>query len=175
MLELFTPLGVKFSKTLETQYTEMLANKQLAPALTIAYTEAVKQIQKLDQTTLQKNLGAFMEDHATSGERNVAIVQLQKETAKIFDFKVISKKLQGLKIDTVISSGKTEKLNDGGFKGNGAMTKNTIPKIIFKVDNKDLLQIRLKLEGNRINSKGDRVALVVRNYVEKGAVTSQLI
>lgn len=175
MEQLFSPLGVKFNGKHEKDHEAMLAKKQLAPALTVAYKEAVSQLKRLDQKDLQKNLAAWMKHHATSGEKDVVIVQLQREEAKVYDFDVLSKKLMGQKIDVSLTSGMTEKLNEGGYKGLGSMAKNNIPKIVFSIDGTDLVYIRLKLEGNRINSKGDRVALVVRNYVEKGPMTTKLI
>ena len=40
---------------------------------------------------------------------------------------------------------------------------------------KVLVSVRLKLEGNRIDSKGKRLALTVRSYIEKGPKTTELI
>ena len=39
----------------------------------------------------------------------------------------------------------------------------------------ELLKIRCKLEGNRINSKGKRLPITIRNYVEKGSLMEHLL
>ena len=69
-----------------------------------------------------------------------------------------------------MTEGITEKLQ--GFKGG-----NKIPKINFIIKGtKDILfTIRLKLEGNRLGSDGERRPLVVRSYIEKGKATTKLI
>ena len=46
MKTLFGPLGVRFSKKLETDYIDMVSKKRLAPALTKVYTEASNQISR---------------------------------------------------------------------------------------------------------------------------------
>jgi hypothetical protein len=67
-------------------------------------------------------------------------------------------------------------LNEGGYEGSGAMPKNKIPKLQFLVDGKVLFDIRLKLEGNRFSqSSGKTLPLTVRNYIEKGEMTTKLL
>lgn len=175
MKTLWSPFGVKFSSTFQNNYEDMLAKKQVAPALTSAYTEAVKQIKRKNQTELRKMLSKFMNHHATSGEKDVVLVQLNRNEAKVYDFAVLEKKLKSFDVKIKLTSGATTKLNDGGFKSKGGMSKNSIPKVDFLIDDKVLLTIRLKLEGNRVNSKGQRLPLVVRSYVEKGPMTTKLI
>ncbi len=71
-----------------------------------------------------------------------------------------------------LTSGMTNKLLEGGYKGG-----SKIPKIEFTLEGTGdvLFMVRLKLEGNRVSSKGKRLPLTVRNYVEKGSATTQLI
>ena len=175
MENLFNPLGVNFSEKIKNQYNELLASKKLAPALTLAYTEAYKQLKKIatqDQSKLRKNISDFARYHATLGEENVVLVQLTGGEAIVYDFTALNKKLRGVPIDIKLGNGVTDKL--AGYSGG-----NEIPKIEFtaKVNGKDqaLLQLRLKLEGNRISSKGKKLPLVVRNYIEKGKAITQLI
>lgn len=175
MESLFVPFGVKFTQRIEQQYNELIADKKLAPALTLAYTEAYKQIKNLaekDQTKLRKNISEFIKYHATLNEENVVLVQLTGGGALVYDFTELNKKLRGVQIDINLKSGVTDKLN--GYVGG-----SSIPKIEFtaKVDSKEqsLLEIRMKLEGNRISSKGKKLPLVIRNYIEKGKALKELI
>ena len=176
MKTLFEPLGVKFSKEIEESYTNMLTKKQLAPALTTAYTEAFNQITKKDQKFLRKSIADFMKYHATSGEENVVLVQLNNNTIKVYDFNLLEKSLSDKTIKVNLTSGNTDKLTTGNFEGTGSMPKTSIPKMQFMIDNKILFEIRLKLEGNRFSpSEGRTVPLVVRNYIEKGEMTTKLL
>lgn len=176
MKTLFEPLGVKFSKETEESYIDMVSKKQLAPALTTAYTEAFNQISKKDQRFLRKAIADFIKNHATSGEENVVLVQLNRSTAKVYDFELLEEKLSDKTIKVNLTSGNTDKLNTGGFEGKGSMLKTRIPKMQFMIDNKILFEIRLKLEGNRFSpSAGKTLPLVVRNYIEKGEMTTKLL
>lgn len=176
MKTLFEPLGVVFSKQIEDSYIDMLSKKQLAPALTTAYTEAFNQISKKDQKFLRKAISDFIKFHATSGEEDVILVQLNKSTAKVYDFELLEERLSDQTIKVNLTSGTTDKLNNGGFEGKGSMSKNSIPKLKFMIDNKILFEIRLKLEGNRFSpSSGKTLPLVVRNYIEKGEMTTKLL
>lgn len=176
MKNLFEPLGVKFSKETEESYIDMVSKKQLAPALTTAYTEAFNQISKKDQRFLRKAIADFIKNHATSGEENVVLVQLNRSTAKVYDFELLEEKLSDKTIKVNLTSGNTDKLNTGGFESKGSMLKTRIPKMQFMIDNKILFEIRLKLEGNRFSpSAGKTLPLVVRNYIEKGEMTTKLL
>ena len=176
MTSLFAPLGVSFSNTTETTYVDMLSKKQLAPALTTAYTEAYNQIKKKDQKFLRKAIADFMKFHATSNEESVVLVQLNRDQAKVYDFDKLEEKLKDKDIELRLNSGITDKLNEGGYEGSGAMPKNKIPKLQFLVDGKILFDIRLKLEGNRFSqSSGKTLPLTVRNYIEKGEMTTKLL
>lgn len=175
MEDLFNPLGVKFTTKHETDYNNMLANKELAPALTTAYKIAYDQISNMSQKFLRKAIADFMYYHATSREENVVLVQLNKGASKVYDFEILEQKLAGLDIDVELTSGNTSVLGTGGFKGKGTMSKDKIPKLSFLIDGKPLVFIRLKLEGNRINSKGKLLPLTVRNYIEKGERTTELL
>ena len=175
MKELWNPLGVTFTKTFENEYEDFLANKQVAPALTTAYQHAFDKMSKMTQAKLRKVISDFVVHHATRGEKDVVLVQLNKSEAKVYDFEVLSESLADKKITIDLSSGSTTKLQQGGFKGKGSMPKNRIPRIDFKIDNKIFLTIRLKLEGNRISSSGKRLPLVVRSYVEKGPGMTKLL
>lgn len=175
MKDLFSSLGVKFDKSFEDSHTDMIANKEIAPALTIAYKEVQKQLSRKTQPFLRKAISDFMKYHATSNEENVVLVQLNRSQAKIYDFDILEEKLKNSKIEVIIISGNTDKLNEGGYKSKIGFPKNKIPKLQFLADNEVLLDIRLKLEGNRINSKGKRVGLTVRNYVEKGKKATELL
>ena len=170
MKSLFSPLGVKYDLAFETKYVNMLAEKNIAGSLTLAYTEAVSQLKSKPQKTLVKALSDFMKYHATLNEDNVALVQLNREEASVYDFNKLSKKLVGSEVEIELSEGITDKLQ--GFKGG-----NKIPKINFTIKgtNDILFTIRLKLEGNRLGSDGKRRPLVVRSYIEKGKATTKLI
>jgi hypothetical protein len=176
MKSLFNPLGVKFSKQIEESYIDMLSKKQLAPALTTAYTEAFNQISKKDQSFLRKAVADFMKYHATSSEENVVLVQLNNNTVKVYDFNLLEEKLSDKTIKVKLTSGNTDKLITGGFESKGPMSKTSIPKIKFMIDDKILFEIRLKLEGNTfIPSSGKTLPLIVRNYIEKGEMTTKLL
>lgn len=173
MENLFNPLGVNFSRAVEQQYTELLAEKKLAPALTLAYTEAFKQIVKQKQEDLRKNIANFADYHATLDQENVVLVQLAGGSATVYNFSLLKEKLKGINVTAQLSSGTTTKLQ--GYKGG-----SKIPKIMFYTPGTSnrkipLLQVRLKLEGNRTSSKGERLPLVVRNYIEKGKAMKDLI
>lgn len=176
MENLFKPLGINFSDKTKTTYTNLLSEKKIADALTLAYGEAFKQLKSLSKTNqkqLRNNIADFANFHATSGEKNVVLVQLTGGTATTYDFSILKSKLEGVQIDVEIASGKTDKLK--GFAG----SKN-IPKINFTVPDLKgkqipLLQLRMKLEGNRVDSKGKKLPLTVRNYIEKGLGIKKLI
>ncbi len=170
MEQLFGSLGVKFDLTFENKYVAMLAEKNIAGCLTLAYTEAVRQLERKPQKTLVKSLADFMKYHATLDEDDVVLVRLNREEANVYDFNKLSQKLVGSEIEIELTDGITEKLQ--GFKGG-----NKIPKINFIIKGtKDILfTIRLKLEGNRLGSDGQRRPLVVRSYIEKGKATTKLI
>jgi hypothetical protein len=169
MKSLFEPLGVKFSNNIETKYNKLLSEeKNVAGALIVAYKEANKQISSLPQETLKKNIANFMKYHATRNEPDVALVQLNKSESTIYKFENIKNKLTGVKLGTVYTEGSTNVIS--GAK---------IPKIqiIETTSNKKnaLLELRVKLEGNRVNSKGQKIGLTVRNYVEKGKMATTLL
>ena len=170
MKSLFEPLGVTFSKIFENKYTEKISKKDISGSLTMAYEEAVTQMNKKQQKVLLKHLADFMKYHATLNEDDVALVQLNRSEAGVYDFGKLEQKLMGQEVELEMTEGITEKLT--GYTGS-----NKIPKINFRVkaNNEILFSIRLKLEGNRINSKGKRLPLVVRNYIEKGKATTQLL
>lgn len=176
MKTLFEPLGVKFSTEIEKSYIDMIAKKQLAPALTTAYTEAFNQISKKDQSFLRKSIADFMKYHATSGEENVVLVQLNKNTVKVYNFDLLEEKLSDKTIKVDLTSGITDKLTTGNYESKGSMSKTSIPKMKFMIDDKILFEIRLKLEGNRLSaSSGKVLPLTVRNYIEKGEMTTKLL
>jgi hypothetical protein len=148
----------------------MISEKKLAPALTMIYEEARYQMSKKRKSSFVKALSAFMVHHATRGEEDVVLVQLNKSESHVYDFHILEQKLAGHKVEVVLNSGRTDKLSSGGFKGG-----SRIPQIDFMVEDKLLVRIRLKLEGNRVNSKGKRLPLTVRSYIEKGPATTELI
>lgn len=171
MNEFFGPLGVKFSVPVAKKMETMFEGKQVTEALCLAYEEAYKQMKKLikaDSTKFKKNMADFMKFHATRNEPDVALVQLSKNEAAVYDFSNVQKKLKGISIDVEYSEAVTDVV-----KG------KKIPqiKIVSPLRDKDnvLLQLRNKLEGNRVNSKGKKVGLTVRNYVEKGHLATELL
>jgi hypothetical protein len=95
-------------------------------------------------------------------------VQLSKNEVSVYNFENIQKKLKGINLDVVYSESNTDVIK--GAK---------IPQLKIISDdiqrNNVLLQLRNKLEGNRISSKGKKVGLTVRNYVEKGHLTTDLL
>ena len=170
MKTLFSPLGIKLEKTHETKYVKLVSEKKIADALTLIYKEAHKQLSSKSRPVMMKNLAKFMEYHATSNEKDVVLVQLNKREAKVYDFTQLSSKLTGYDFDIKLTYGVTDKLSSGGYKGS-----KKIPKLSFVAGGEDLVYIRVKMEGNRVNSKGKRLPLTVRSYVEKGKLTTQLI
>lgn len=176
MENLFKPLGIKFSDKTKKTYTKLLSEKKIADALTLAYSEAYKQLKELSKTNqkqLRNNIADFANFHATSGEKNVVLVQLSGGVATTYDFSILKSKLEGVNISVEIASGTTDKLR--GFAGS-----KSIPKINFNVPDLKgksipLLQLRMKLEGNRVDSKGKKLPLVIRNYIEKGLGIKKLI
>ena len=109
----------------------MVSKKRLAPAFTKVYTEASKQISRKRKNILIKKLSNFMVEHATRGESDVVLVQLNRAEAHVYDFDVLEQKLAGHKIEVVLSSGRTDKLSGGGYKGG-----SSIPQIDFMVEGK---------------------------------------
>lgn len=176
MENLFKPLGVKFSDNTKRDYDKLLSEKKIADALTLAYSESFKQLKELSKTNqkaLRNSIADFANFHATSGEQNVVLVQLSGGVATTYDFSILKEKLEGVQISVELSGGTTDKLR--GFAGS-----KSIPKINFNVPDLKgkqipLLQLRMKLEGNRVDSKGKKLPLVIRNYIEKGLGIKKLI
>ena len=170
MEALFSPLGVKFNPTFRRKYSEMISNREIGPGLTMAYNEAVRQMNRKNQQVLVRSIADFMKYHATLNEEDVALVQLNKSEAGVYNFSRLASKLQGQEVELEVVEGTTGKL--AGYNGG-----NKIPKMnfILKSTGDILLSIRLKLEGNRTNSKGKRLPLVVRNYIEKGKATTTVL
>ena len=169
--EFFNPLGVKFSSKNLNDFEKLVSQKKATEALCLAYKEASKQIKEIikkDSSTFKKNISNFMKFHATRNEPDVALVRLSKGEASVYSFDNIQQKLKGIELDVVYSESPTNVV-----KG------KKIPqiKIISPTLKKDniFLQLRNKLEGNRISSKGEQVGLTVRNYVEKGHLTTELL
>jgi len=102
MLALFNPLGVRFTKANKDNYIDMLAAKKLAPALTEIYSNAAKQIAGKNKKAFAKSLSSFMVEHATRGEEDVVLVQLNRAEAHVYDFDVLEKKLTGHTVDVVL-------------------------------------------------------------------------
>lgn len=171
MKDLWGSLGVSFDESFKTKYIKDLADKKLAPALTSAYKTAYDQLKQKDQKTIKRALSDFMVYHATRNEEDVVLVQLNRGQSSVYEFKKISETLKAATVSVEISSSTTSALPSTlGYKGG-----SSIPSLIFKVNNKELLKIRLKLEGNRVNSKGKFVGLTVRNYIEKGIAAKGII
>ncbi|MFZ9589678.1 MAG: hypothetical protein ACO28V_08100 [Chitinophagaceae bacterium] len=171
MNEFFNPLGVKFSTKNLKDFETLVSKKQVTEALCLAYKEASKQIKELiksDSSTFKKNISNFMKFHATRNEPDVALVQLSKNEANVYNFENIQKKLKGVELDVVYSEAQTDVV-----KGKKIPQLKIISPVLTK--NNVLLQLRNKLEGNRIDSKGKKVGLTVRNYVEKGHLTTELL
>lgn len=170
MSALWSPLNIRFSDSIKKNYIEMISTKQLAPALSMIYGEAYNQLKKKPQPQLRELLAKYMNHHATLGEDNVLLVQLNRGNFKAYNFSELNEKLKTINIDVSLGSGVTDKLKDGGFSGG-----NSIPKLEFLADEEVLVQIRVKLEGNRVNSKGKTLPLTIRNYIEKGGATTNLL
>lgn len=169
MKELFQPLGVKMTSNLEKDYIDLIAQKRLAPALTLIYREATDQINRMDSEKFAKSLADFMDYHATRGERNVVLVRTTRADARVYNFSNLKKGLKGSDVKVKLTSGTTSKLQGGGYKGG-----SKIPKMVFLIDDNVLVSIRVKMEGNRLNPQGKRLPLTVRSLVEKGPVTEKL-
>lgn len=172
MEEYFGPLGVKFNKKTLTDFENMVANKKVTEALILMYKEASTQIKKKIKTNQKEfieDLSNFMKFHATRNEPDVALVTLNKNEATLYDFDKLSKKLKGLTLDVEYNESSTDVIK--GKK----IPQFTIVVVDSKIRNNGLLTLRNKLEGNRVNSKGKKVGLTVRNYVEKEHMTKELI
>ena len=171
MQNLFTPLGVKFTNQFKAQYEKTLYNgsnkKAPVDAITSAYAEAGRQLKMKSQPFLRKAIAAFMKDHATRGEKDVILLQLSRKEAEVYDFDLLENALKN----------KTITINDSTFTNSQVIANSKLPKLLFKEkeSGKDILIIRNYLAGNRINSKGKRVGLTVRNLIEKGKKTGELI
>jgi hypothetical protein len=109
-----------------------------------------------------------MKFHATRNEPEVAVVQLNRNEATVYNFDNIQKKLKGIQLKVEYSEGSTDVIKN---------KKIPILKIINSTLEKNnvLLQLRSKLEGNRITSAGKKIGLTIRNYVEKGHLTTELL
>jgi len=172
MHEFFGSLGVKFTSADVKTFDAHIAKKAPAKALVSAYKSATGQLQNIirkDPNQFKKNLAAFMRFHATRNEPNVALVQLNRGQATVYMFEQLRGKLKGVPVRVEYRDGTTNVIP--GAK---------IPQISIYGGEDDtssnlLLLLRVKLEGNRINSKGKRMGLTIRNYVEKGALTTQLV
>ena len=146
MNEFFNPLGVKFSSKNLNDFEKLVSQKKATEALCLAYKEASKQIKEIikkDSSTFKKNISNFMKFHATRNEPDVALVQLSKGEASVYNFDNIQKKLKGIELDVMYSESTTN-----------VVQGKKIPqiKIISPTLKKDniLLQLRNKLEGNKI-------------------------
>ena len=172
MNEFFGSLGVKFDAGFKRKFDEFVSEKKPVKALTLAYTVAHKQLNKLNAKKFRSNLSAFMKYHATRNEENVVLLQLNKGQATVYMFEALEQKLIGVPIvveyktatTNVIPGASLPQLRIYGVCPGDRMGPKTL-----------ILQLRVKLEGNRVTSKGKRVGLTVRNYVEKGALTTGLI
>jgi hypothetical protein len=169
MEEFFGSLGVKFDASFKTKFDKFVSEKKPVEALTLAYTVAHTQLNKLQPKRLRSNLSAFMKFHATRNEENVILLQLNKGQATVYMFEALEEKLVGVPMLVEYKMATTQVI--AGAK---------LPQLLIyggdKIGPKNLiLQLRVKLEGNRVNSKGKTVGLTVRNYVEKGALTTELI
>ena len=172
MKEFFEPLGVKFTNVHLTKFQDLVADKKTAEALTYMYKESYTQISRLlktNQEQFKKNLSKFVLFHATRNEPNVALVQLSRNEAYSYDFSKLKNKLRGIILEVKYEESITE-----------VIPGKKIPKLKITakggaVGKDSLIELRNKLEGNRINSKGKMVGLTVRNYVEKGHLTSELL
>jgi len=171
MNEFFSPLGVKFSSAHQKKLEDAISKKDVPGGLRFMYREAQKQIAAIIKSTPDKfknNLSNFMNFHASRNEPDVALVQLNKSEAAYYDFTNIKKRLVGVKLGIKYDEGSTQ-----------VIAGEKIPKlkIISESERGDngLLELRVKLEGNRIDSKGKQVGLTIRNYVEKGHLTTKLL
>lgn len=171
MNEFFGPLGVKFTSADQKKLEAAIAKKDVPGGLRHMYKEAQKQIaviMKSNPDKFKKNLSDFMNFHASRDEPDVALVQLNRSEAAYYDFTNIRKRLAGVKLGIEYVEGSTE-----------VIAGEKIPKlkIVSEAERGDngLLDLRVKLEGNRIDSKGKKVGLTVRNYVEKGHLTTKLL
>jgi len=162
METLFNALNVRFTQSTKNEYIKLLSEKKLAPALSLVYNESAKQLNRKPKKSLLASLAKFMKYHATRNEENVVLVQLNRTVVESYNFDNLERQLYGHSVVVEVIYGVTEKLT--GYVGG-----NKIPKMLFKIEETGdaLLTIRLKLEGNRVNSKGKKVPLTVRNLIEK--------
>lgn len=166
MKSFFEPLGVKFSKSHYDRFERLVADKKPAEALSYMYAAAAAQMNKLDENKLKENISKFMKYHAYRNEPDVLLVQLNKGVASAYNFENSTGKLtHTLKVE--YSRVATD-----------VITGKRIPQIKIvssDIKNNILLQLRCKLEGNRISTTGKKVGLTIRNYVEKGHLITALL
>lgn len=164
---LFSPLGIKFTGADKTAIENGIGHRALMRAYKSAFTQ-LQTIVATDQKKLKSNLAKFIKFHATRNEENVALVQLNKGQATVYLFEEVAQKLKYTKILVGYQESNTD-----------VIPNSKIPQILFYGDSKDsknlLLVIRVKLEGNRVNSKGKKLGLTIRNYIEKGHLTTKLL
>lgn len=174
MKEFFEPLGVKFTNVHLTKFQDLVADKKPAEALTYMYKESYTQISRMlaniqNQEQFKKNLSKFVLFHATRNEPDVALVQLTRNEAYSYNFSKLKNKLRGIILEVKYEETPTDVIP-------GKKTPKLSITAKGRTTNKDsLIELRNKLEGNRINSKGKRVGLTVRNLVEKGHLATELL
>lgn len=167
--EFFTPLGVNFSSAQSRKITEMFSDGKTTEALCYAYKEAHKQLTEItrsNQRKFRKDISGFIRYHATRNEPDTVLVQLNKGSATVYNFDDVLNRLKGVELEVQYSESSTT-----------VVSGKKIPKItiLVKSSKKPFLTLRNKLEGNRINSKGKKLPITVRNYVEKEKIATELL
>jgi hypothetical protein len=165
---LFGPLGIVFSKSFLNNFEKFVADKKPTEALNSAYKEAERQLNSLNGNDMKENLAKFVKYHGTRNEDDVTMVVLGNKSAHIYDFDNIMSKLKGVPLKVEYSESATKVIPGKNIAGLDIYADDA------KANNPVFISLRTKLEGNRI-SKGKKIGLTVRNYVEKGKLMTELL
>ncbi len=146
-------------ESIEKKYREKIAKGEVIEALWLSYETAKEEINRsLGAANTRKKFLESLADginyFATLGEKDVTLVQLTHNEAKIYKFAEIQDaldKIDGLEATLMESSGK--------------------PKLVIrdKQLNRNLLEIRAKQEN-----KGNGT-FYIKNYIEKGKLLGELV
>lgn len=142
----------------ENKFNNFLKQRKTIEALSSTYELASNHFNsKVRNKTQKKKILKSLADgillHATRGEQNVILVQLDKSQATVYNFNSLHSILNSINLTSKI-------IKDTGGK----------PKmLIMDKKRKIFIQIRMKIENKRDGS------VYVRNYIEKGKLMTELM
>ena len=158
---------------IETQYEADLVANDPIKAMTLSYETVQTQLDKdfknsAKQKQILYNLAHGISYYSTLHEKDVTLVQLKDDDARIYSFEGLQAELSLLKFRAEM---KYQTVTRGAHKDRKLPTVEIFKESTLagdKYPNDDLLKIRTKIEY-----KGSD--LYFRNYVEKGKLLSDLI